>query len=252
MPPDHTISPCKCKPRSVKPYAHIPRPKTGKSNKVKNAPKTSTFSNTPSQRNNLTLHDWLHVRNWYDNNQLVSQAETVSHFKNLPDNALLFTQGMLSRHLTKKGREQDDTRLASTPLALSSKRARIVTRLDVEEALQLWVQHMEQKRETVTGPILVEKCAQFEDALKVPECKRLQSDGWVQKFLRTWVQNATKYNQITYSMTRYNLKEYRRHGEAASVNLKAVKREQVRVAKRLEKYPPKDRLNTDESGLFGL
>ena len=53
-------------------------------------------------------------------------------------------------------------------------------------------------------------------------------------------------------MTRYNLKEYRRHGEAASVNLEAVKREQVRVAKRLEKYPPKDRLNTDESGLFGL
>lgn len=79
------------------------------------------FSNTPSQRNNLTLHDWLHVRNWYDNNQLVSQAETVSHFKNLPDNALLFTQGMLSRHLTKKGCEQDDTRLASTPSALSSK-----------------------------------------------------------------------------------------------------------------------------------
>ena len=72
------------------------------------------------------------------------------------------------------------------------------------------------------------------------------------QYLRAWVQNATKYNQITYSMTRYNLKEYRRHGEAASVNLKAVKREWVRVAKRLEKYPLKDRLNTDESGLFGL
>ena len=96
MPPDHTISPCKCKPCSVKPYAHKPRPKTGKSNKAKNAPKTSAFSNTPLQSNNLTLHDWLYVRNWYDNNQPVSQAETVSHFKNLPDNALLFTQGMLS------------------------------------------------------------------------------------------------------------------------------------------------------------
>ena len=52
-------------------------------------------------------------------------------------------------------------------------------------------------------------------------------------------------------MTRYNLKEYQRHGEAASVNLEAVKRERVRVAKRLEKYPLKDHLNTDESGLFG-
>ena len=252
MPPDCTISPGKCKPRSVKPYAHKPGPNTGKSNKAKNAPKTSAFSNTPLQRNNLTLHDWLHVRNWYDDNQLVSQAETVSHFKNLPNDALLFTQGTLSCHLTKKGHKQDDTRLVSTPSALSSKWARIVMWPDIEEALWLWVQHMEQKWETVTGPILVEKCARFEDALKVPECERLRSDGWVQKFLQVWVQNATKYNQITYSMTRYNLKEYWRHGEAASVNLKAVKREQVRVAKRLEKYPPKDCLNTDESGLFGL
>ena len=53
-------------------------------------------------------------------------------------------------------------------------------------------------------------------------------------------------------LTRYNLKEYQRHGEAASVNLEAVNKEHVRVAKRLEKYAPKDRLNTDESGLFGL
>ena len=183
MPPDHTISPHKHKPHSAKPYAHKPGLKTGKSNKVNNSPKTSAFSNTPSQRNNLTLHNWLCVRNWYDNNQLVSQAETVSHFKNLPDNALLFTQGTLSHHLTKKGHEQDDTRLVSTPSALSLKQAHIVMWPDIEEALWLWVQHMEQKQETVMGPMLVEKHAQFEDALKVPECERLQSDGWVQKFL---------------------------------------------------------------------
>ena len=34
-------------------------------------------------------------------------------------------------------------------------------------------------------------------------------------------------------LTRYNLKEYWRHGEAASVNLEAVNKEHVRVAKRL-------------------
>ena len=53
-------------------------------------------------------------------------------------------------------------------------------------------------------------------------------------------------------LTRYILKEYQRHGEAVSVNLNAVNKEHVRVAKRLEKYAPKDCLNTDESGLFGL
>lgn len=71
----------------------------------------------------------------------------------------------------------------ATPTVLSSKRACIVTRPDVEKALQLWVQHMEQKCETVTGSMLVEKRAQFEDLFKVPEYQRLRSDGWVQKFL---------------------------------------------------------------------
>ena len=42
---------------------------------------------------------------------------------------------------------------------------------------------MEQKHETVTGPMLVEKRAQYEDMLHVPENERLRSDGWVQKFL---------------------------------------------------------------------
>lgn len=43
---------------------------------------------------------------------------------------------------------------------------------------------MEQKQETVTGAMLVEKHAQFEDALNVPEQERLWSEGWVQKFLK--------------------------------------------------------------------
>ena len=40
--------------------------------------------------------------------------------------------------------------------------------------------------ETVTGAMLIEKRAHFEDKLNVPENKRLQSGGWVQKFLRTY------------------------------------------------------------------
>lgn len=55
----------------------------------------------------------------------------------------------------------------------------------MEKALRLWVEHMEQKHETVMGAMLVEKWAHFEDKLKVPENERLRSDGWVQKFLRT-------------------------------------------------------------------
>ena len=86
--------------------------------------------------------------------------------------------------MTKKGRQKDQERLAATPTALSTKKARIVTRPDMEEALRLWVEHMEQRRETVTGAMLVEKRAQFEDKLNVPENERLRSGGWVQKYLR--------------------------------------------------------------------
>ena len=53
-------------------------------------------------------------------------------------------------------------------------------------------------------------------------------------------------------MSRYNLKEYWWHREAASVNLNVVKREQLRVAEILKKYPPKDCLNLDESELVQM
>ena len=98
MPPDSTNSPPKCRPRVLKPYAHKPGPKN---QKIK-GPKTSAFSNVPSQRNNLTLYDWLQVVDWYDHHQPTSQAETIKYFKNLHDDALLFNQGTLSHHLTKK------------------------------------------------------------------------------------------------------------------------------------------------------
>lgn len=188
MPPDSTNSPPKHRPCVLKPYAHKPGPKN---QKIK-GPKTSAFSNVPFQRNNLTLHDWLQVVDWYDHHQPISQAETVKYLKNLHDDALLFNQGTLSCHLIKKGHELDQAKLASTPTALSPKHAQIVTWPDVEEALQLWVQHMEKKWETVTGAMLVEKCAQFEDALNVPEQERLWSEGWVQKLLQTWVWNVTE------------------------------------------------------------
>ena len=66
--------------------------------------------------------------------------------------------------------------------ALSSKQPRIVTRPDVDRALWLWVQHMEQKREVIYSAMLVAKRAVFEEALDVPEDERLTGPGWVQSF----------------------------------------------------------------------
>ena len=57
---------------------------------------------------------------------------------------------------------------------------------------------------------------------------------------------------LTSCLIRYGLKEHQRHGEAGSMDLAAVEKECVRVAKVLAAYAPRDRLNLDESGLFGL
>ena len=70
--------------------------------------------------------------------------------------------------------------MRSNANALSSKQPRIVTRPDVDRALWLWVQHMEQKTEVINSAMLVANQAVFEEALDVPEDERLTGPGWVQ------------------------------------------------------------------------
>ena len=50
----------------------------------------------------------------------------------------------------------------------------------------------------------------------------------------------------------YNLKEYKRHGEAASADLAAAEDERKRLLDILAPYAKRDRWNVDESGLFGF
>ena len=83
MPPDHANSPPKHTPHILKPYAHKPGPKAGKS-MSKDTLRTSSFSKTPSSWQNLTLHDWLHIVKWFDENQPISQEAAVQHFAMKP------------------------------------------------------------------------------------------------------------------------------------------------------------------------
>ena len=48
----------------------------------------------------------------------------------------------------------------------------------------------------------------------------------------------------------YNLKEYKRHGEAASADLDTAEEERKQVSEILAPYAKRDRWNVDESGLF--
>jgi hypothetical protein len=161
--------------RPLKP--HVPKAK---------APKTSAVVQQSQKHIHqyLTLHDWLTVVAYFDGHQPISQDDVVKHFANNKDGILIFTQCSLSRHLSEKGRMEDKRRLEATPTALSSKRARIVTRPDVEAALFKWVKHMEEKGEHVSGAMLMVKREKFEEALDVPEEARLKTGGWVTNFCR--------------------------------------------------------------------
>jgi Tc5 transposase DNA-binding domain len=186
-------------------------------------PKTSSHSI-------LTLSDWITIYSYIDSHPDSTQADIVQHFSTLPTGALVFNQSTLSRKL--RDRPKMEARINDSPTALSSKKPCTVTRPDVERALYLWVQHMENKGEVITGPMLLEKCKRFEEEFGVPEKERL-TGGWLHSFCKT-----------------YKIREHRRHGEAGSVDLVAVEAERERCQKILEQFAPRDRFNFDETAFF--
>ena len=92
---------------------------------------------------------------------------------------------------------------------------------------------MESKGETVTGPMLCEKCKQFEDLLKVLDIECLYGDRWLTPFCRA-----------------YKIKGFKWHGEAGSADPDAVEAEQKCVQELMKKFTPKDQWNFDETSLF--
>ena len=186
-----------------------------------------------TQHENLTGHDWMTVYAYVDEHPGVSQSDIVQHFASKTDGALIFTQSTLLRKL--KLCPELEKHVALYLNALSSKRARIVTRPDVERVLVLWVKHMEEKGETINSPMLKAKWSKFEEQFDVPEHECLPGDGCILPFCKA-----------------YGLKEHCQHGKAGSVDLQAVEEEHKWLGMILATYPPRNQWNIDESSLFVL
>ncbi|KAJ7585961.1 hypothetical protein C8J56DRAFT_723414, partial [Mycena floridula] len=125
----------------------------------------------------LTAFDWLLVYQFVDDHPHWDQVEVVKHFASRREGVLKFSQSVLSRKLNPDAQQKLEAEVAANPAALLRKRIRVVTRPDVDEALHLWQQDMERKGETVSGPMLIEKCKRFEIALGVPEEECLKGQG---------------------------------------------------------------------------
>ena len=80
----------------------------------------TTLGSLESERENLTLFDWMTVYAYVDTlPQPINQGEVVKYFATRPEGALLFTQSTLSRKL--QHRSNMEACMDSNPNALSCK-----------------------------------------------------------------------------------------------------------------------------------
>ena len=88
----------------------------------------------------------------------------------------------------------------------------------------------------LTGKVLCQQWSRFMDLVGIPgdDCLKL-SNGWLAQY-----------------KVRKGLKEFKCHGEAASVGLETAKAEQQRIQELVIAYgvEPQDLFNADETGLF--
>ncbi|RXW12862.1 hypothetical protein EST38_g12993 [Candolleomyces aberdarensis] len=125
--------------------------------------------------------------------------------------------------------------MASYPVGVSAKQEQVVMAPDVDQALLLWVKRMEEKWETINGPMLMVKRQHFKEEFGIPENHRLSGIGWIPGFFRAW-----------------GLKEYSLHGEVASVDLEQVAKEDSCIQKIASTYKKENILNLNETGLWPL
>lgn len=102
--------------------------------------------------------------------------------------------------------------------------------------MDIWVSEAMSHNILLTGEVLRQKWTRFADLVGVPNDERLTlSDGWLARF-----------------KARNGLKEFKRHGEAASASVEMAEREQQHIQELVKEYgvEPRDLFNTDETGLF--
>jgi hypothetical protein len=86
----------------------------------------------------------------------------------------------------------------------------------------------------------------------VPEEERLRGTGWIASFNMTCVMIHSFAKPLAeLPCFSYNIRMHRLHGEAASADLDAVRRERERVTAILSEYDEEDQWNTDETAFCG-
>jgi hypothetical protein len=173
---------------------------------------------------------------WHHASIAKNQTKTAAHWDQIYPN-LQLKQPVISAWLKEEEKWRAQwAEVESKGQAGSSKRVKQTEHPEVNEMLELWVAKAMADNVPVNGEILRQKWTRFADLVGVPGDERLNlSEGWLTAFKK-----------------RCGLKEFRRHGEAASSDPADVAKERARIRELIVKhrYRLKDIFNMDETGLF--
>ncbi len=180
------------------------------------------------KKENATVAQRVEVLDWHHSHGR-NQSTTAKYFSRIyPD--LRFKQPLLSAWLKNEHKWRKQLAEGGGKLKKDS-----ITKFPhVHASLQLWVTKALEDNVNLNGEVIRQKWCSFAKLAGVPEEDWLMlSDGWLTSFKSSM-----------------GLREFRKHGEAASADPSAVANERERVAKLLAEYAPVDQWNGDETGLF--
>lgn len=186
-----------------------------------------------TKKENATLAQCIEILNWFHTNGK-NQSKTARHFDSVYPN-LKLKQPIISDWIKHelKWRTQWEAEQATEN---NAKRVQQTQHPEVTEMLDLWVSQAMRSGILLTGEVIRQKWTAFADLAGIPEEDRLKlSDSWLGKF-----------------KIRNGLREFKRHGDAASSDAKTIEEERKRVQELIKKYGYKlrDIFNMDETGLF--
>lgn len=190
----------------------------------------ATAAKSDPKRLNLTLYDKLQILDYMESEaaQDGGQAGVIRHFiSKFPG----LKQSTVSR--IKKDGPQLRQR-GKDPAQLSFKRPRVVIFPQIETSMSNWILQAQSRNVKITGELIRAKIRRFAELHGVDADNFLQlSNGWLDAF-----------------KARHLLKEYRCHGEAASVTQESVAVARKRLQAITSQYAPTDIYNMDETGLY--
>ncbi|KAJ3018432.1 hypothetical protein NUW54_g336 [Trametes sanguinea] len=195
----------------------------------KQAKKTKPAS---EKKENATLAQHIEILDWYLANGK-NQTKTAKHFSNIYP-SLHLKQPTISAWV--KDEKMWRQRWEQSAGNAKAKRALQTQYPAVEQMMDLWLVPALSSNIVLSGEVLRQKWKSFADRCGISPDQQLQlSNGWLDRFKK-----------------RHGLREFKRHGEAASASAETVEQERQRIQKLILEhgYQPCDIYNMDETGLF--